>query len=136
MNELKAGDESPYEPEPRAPKCQKIESQPITFTEDDASHVQFPHNDPLVITLQLVNKRVHRVLIDNGSSVNILYKATLEKMGLALRDLKACSTTLYGFSGEGIACMGSIELPVNLGDYLISVTKMMMEFVVVDLPSA
>ena len=51
VNELKTGDKSPYEPEPRAPKCQKIESQPITFTEDDVFHVQFPHNDPLVITL-------------------------------------------------------------------------------------
>ena len=67
--------------------------------------------------------------------MNILYKATLEKMGLALQDLKACATTLYGFSGEGIACMGSIELSVTLGDYPVSATKM-MEFVVVDLPSA
>ena len=31
--------------------------------------------------------------------------------------------------------MGSIKLPVTLGDYPVSATKM-MEFVVVDLPSA
>lgn len=86
-------------------------------------------------TVQIVNRRVHRVLIDNGSSVNILYKATLEKIGLTVRDLKACATTLYGFSGEGIASIEAVDLTVTLGEYPILVTKI-VEFVVVDTPSA
>lgn len=63
-------------------------SQPITFTDEDAEHIQFPHHDPLVITAQVDNKRVHRALVDNGSSVNIMYRLTLEKIGLTFRDLR------------------------------------------------
>ena len=73
-------------------------------------------------------------MIDNGSSVNILYKATLEKIGLAVRDLRAYTTTLYGFGGEDIASIGAIDLAVTLGEYPIFVTKI-VEFVVVDIAS-
>ena len=59
VNELKTHDRAPHVPEPRAPKSQKMESQPITFTEEDASHVKFPHNDPLGITIQFADGRVH-----------------------------------------------------------------------------
>ena len=55
INELKTHDESPHMPELRDPKSQRVESQPVTFTEEDASHVKFSHNDPLVVTIQIAN---------------------------------------------------------------------------------
>ncbi|XP_062114531.1 uncharacterized protein LOC133825633 [Humulus lupulus] len=39
------------------------------------------------------------------------------------------------FSGEGITSTGSIELPITLGDYPVSTTKM-LEFIMVDTPFA
>ena len=39
VNELKTHDGTPYVPEPRATKHQKVESQPITLTEEDVEHV-------------------------------------------------------------------------------------------------
>ena len=65
--------------------------------------------------------------------MNVLYKTTLEKIGLNMRDLQSCTTTLYGFSGEGIASTGAIDLTVTLREYPISATKI-VEFVVVDTP--
>ncbi|XP_062103137.1 uncharacterized protein LOC133814158 [Humulus lupulus] len=56
-------------------------------------------------------------------------------MGLSVQDIKACATTLYGFSGEGIASTWDIELPVTLGEYPVLVTKM-FEFIAMDTPSA
>ena len=64
-----------------------------------------------------------------------MFKPTLEKIGLTDRDLKPYSTLLYGFGGDGTACAGIIELAVTLGEYPLSVTKM-IDFVVVDIRSA
>lgn len=63
------------------------------------------------------------------------YKATLEKVGLRIRDLRVCTTSLYGYSGEGIVSIGVVDLVVTLEEYPALVTKI-VEFIVVDTPSA
>lgn len=64
-----------------------------------------------------------------------MYMPTLEKIGLTVRDLRPYSTLLYGFGGDGTAYAGVIELAVTLGEYPLSVTRI-MEFVVVDITAA
>ena len=73
--------------------------------------------------------------MDTGSSINVLYKATLGKIDLGIIDTRACATTLYGFSGEGIVSVGVVSLPVTFGEYPLSMTKI-IEFIVVDTLSA
>ncbi|KAF5785840.1 putative retrotransposon gag domain-containing protein [Helianthus annuus] len=48
------------------------EGKMITFDEDDRINIQDPHHDSLVITLFISNHFVRRILIDGGSSVNII----------------------------------------------------------------
>ncbi|KAK0582641.1 hypothetical protein LWI29_028055 [Acer saccharum] len=43
-------------------------STQIIFTEDDAYNTVQPYDDPMVITVQIANYWVHRILIDTGSS--------------------------------------------------------------------
>ena len=45
----------------------------FVFTETGESWVHHPHEDALVITTKIANSLIHQVLIDSGSSVNILY---------------------------------------------------------------
>ena len=81
------------------------------------------------------NMMVKRVLVDTGSSVNIMYKSTLERMKLSVKDLEPCNQTIYGFSGEGLAPAGMIKIPVTMGSAPASRT-LLSTFVVVDCPSA
>ncbi|XP_065626269.1 uncharacterized protein LOC136066230 [Quercus suber] len=55
------------------PKIARRESPVIGFSEEDARRLHHPHDDALVISLQVGDYNLHRVLIDNGSSADILY---------------------------------------------------------------
>jgi len=48
----------------------------ITFTDDDSQDLDHQQNDPMVITVEIENYAVKKVLVDQGSSVDILYWAT------------------------------------------------------------
>jgi hypothetical protein len=56
------------------------EGKTISFDDEDMYNVQDPHHDGLVITLYIANHFVRRILIDGGSSVNIIQLETLKKM--------------------------------------------------------
>lgn len=73
----------------------------VTFTKKDPEGFIFPHDDPLVITLNVANCAIHRVLVDGGSSANILFMIAFNKMSIGLEHLK-------GVSYRG---MGLLELP-------------------------
>ena len=48
-------------------------SEDIVFIEVDAKPVHHPHTYALVIIVRMANGNVHRMLVDNGSVIDILY---------------------------------------------------------------
>ena len=59
-------------------KVPKNDNSDIVFLERDSSSIKQPHNDPLVIMLKVEEFNIHRVLIDNRSSVDIIYMPTFQ----------------------------------------------------------
>jgi hypothetical protein len=56
------------------------------------------------------------VLMDGGSSLNILYTHTLQLMGIGLDQLRPSTTTFHGVaSGKRVWPLGQIDLPVWFG---------------------
>ena len=55
------------------PKIARRESPIIGFLEDDARRLYHPHDDAFVVSLRVGDYNVHRMLVDNGSSADILY---------------------------------------------------------------
>ena len=107
----------------------------ITFSDSYLEGCQHPHYDPLVILVVVANKTIHRVLINNGSSANIIFASAFDKMGIGREKLEPISTHLQGFSGEKVLPMGSIQLVLTLGDPPCQATTT-TRFLVVDAPSA
>uniref|UniRef100_A0A2N9F3B0 Uncharacterized protein n=1 Tax=Fagus sylvatica TaxID=28930 RepID=A0A2N9F3B0_FAGSY len=100
--------------------------QVVSFSDEDLADVQMPHNDPLVITLRFGDYDVQRVLVDQGSFAEIMYKGLYEKLGLKEADLANFTTPVFGFTGESTIPMGKTTLPVLAGPI-----NLQTEFIVV-----
>jgi hypothetical protein len=57
--------------------------------------------------------RFSRVLIDGGSSINLLYRSSMEKLGILLAQLKPSRLTFHGIMpGHLCTPMGRVQLEV------------------------
>jgi hypothetical protein len=73
---------------------------PITFDENDFQVRDFPHKDTFVATANIARFTVHNILIDNRSSVDILFIKPFEQMNLDKRTLEPAENSLFGFGGR------------------------------------
>ena len=81
-------------------KLSKRENTVISFTDDEARCLIHIHTDALVVTLSVANRKVFRILINSGSSTDILFATVFCQMnveGIMTRPIK---TPLYGFGVE------------------------------------
>jgi hypothetical protein len=107
----------------------------IGFLDDDYAGVSLPHTDALVLSLAIANHKIHRILIDTGSSADILYRSAFEQMKIDRNKVIPARHSLVGFTGEQVLPLGSIELPVTAGTYPRQST-IMVRFLIIDRPSA
>jgi hypothetical protein len=89
---------------------------PITFTEDDFRLKSMNHNDAMVIKVNIDGWVIRKILVDNGSSADILFLKTFEKMNLSQHMLHLLEYPLQGFGGKPIKPVGKVSLPVSFGD--------------------
>ena len=65
----------------------------------------------------MANTNVYRILVDNGSSVDILYYESFKRMGLKDSDLRPSPSPIYGFTGDSVIPLGIITLLLMVGNY-------------------
>ena len=74
----------------------------IVFTQADTRWVHNPHEDAMIIISKIANNLIHRLLVDSGSAVNILYRGAYKKTSLRQADLTPMTSPLYEFTGDSI----------------------------------
>lgn len=117
------------------PTPKRTKRDAITFTEKNLPVRGVSRGDPLVIALDLNGTLVRRVLVNTGSSVNVMYHDVFTKLGLSEEQLTPTKTPLAGFTKDVVETEGSITLPVEVGEEP-TVKRVEMEFVVVRLKCA
>jgi hypothetical protein len=91
---------------------------PITFDrKDHPDHVPQPGSYPLVVAPLFKSKRIHKVLMDGGSGINVLYASTLDDMGILRSALRPSTAPFHGVvPGMEALSLGQIDLPITFGD--------------------
>jgi len=95
-----------------------------------------PHdNDPIVISLVTAGRKVHRVLVDQESSADVMFWPTFNKLQLPLDHLRSYAGCLYGFAGDQVEVRGYIELRTTFMDGTVARTEK-IKYLVLNAPSA
>ena len=94
---------------------QRWMDQDMSFNEADARGVKQPHNDPLVIMLNIEGFNTKRILVDNGSSADIIYLPAFQQLKLDPKRLRSFESPLVSFSGDKVYPRGIVMLTVTVG---------------------
>ena len=117
------------------PFKQKQTDQDMSFNETNARGVKRPHNDPLVIMLIIEGFNTKKILVDNGSSADIIYLPAFQQLKLDPKRLWPFDSPLVSFSGDKVYPRGIVTLTVTVETYQAQLSRQ-LDFLVVDCPSS
>nr|XP_027069697.1 uncharacterized protein LOC113694957 [Coffea arabica] len=100
----------------------------IAFSDDDLTAEGIGHNRALYISVRCNGKLMPRVLVDNGSALNICPWNTLTKLGFLDVKLHPSATVVRGFDGSRRESMGETDLVLEIGPAQFQVTCQVMDF--------
>nr|GEZ60721.1 reverse transcriptase domain-containing protein [Tanacetum cinerariifolium] len=117
---------------------QRTVKQKITQSFEQGKEITFPPlttsngtEGPLVIEAEIGGHTIHRMYIDGGSSMKILYEHCFNRLQPDIKSqMVPATTSLTGFSGETTWPLGQLRLLVTIGDATHS-TKTWMNFMIV-----
>ncbi|XP_068476506.1 uncharacterized protein [Phaseolus vulgaris] len=119
-------------------EAQRLDQMPeldLVFTKTDLQDVVPHENDPVVISVVTAGRKVQRVLVDQGSSVDVMFWSTFNKLLLSPDQLRPYVGCLYGFPGNQAEVRGHIKLRTTFTDGATSRTAN-IRYLVVNSPSA
>jgi hypothetical protein len=102
---------------PATPEYLKWSKVPITFDcSDHPDFVPMPGRYPPIVSPIVKYVKLNRILIDGGSSMNILFLKTFDQMGLSRSLLHPSRAPFHGIVPSAAATpIGQIALPVTFG---------------------
>ena len=95
----------------------------LVFTRADLRDVVPHDNDPVVISIVTAGRKVHRVLVDQGSSADVMFWSTFNKLQLSPDLLRPYTGYLYGFADNPVEVRGYLELRTTFTDGAASRTE-------------
>ena len=110
------------------PKRARLEIQPVLgFSDKDKIGTIKPYDNALVVTLKIGGYDVKRVLVDQGSAVEIMYPDLYKGLNLKPNDLTTYDSPLISFEGKTVIPRGQIRLPIQTESEVVEV-----DFIVVN----
>ena len=109
------------------PKITRMDNPVIRSSVEDARRLHHPH--------VVREYNMHRVLVDNGSSADILYYLAFQQIKIDREQLIPTNAPLVGFGGTKVFPLGAITISIMASNYLQQITWDVI-FLVVNCSSA
>ena len=110
------------------PKRARMEVQPsLSFSDEDKIGTIQLHDDALVVTLRIGGYDVKRVMVDQGSCVEVMYPDLYNGLNLKPEDMTVYESPLVSFDGKLVIPKGQIRMPIQAGSEVVEV-----DFIIVD----
>ena len=110
------------------PKRARILTQPtLGFSNENKARTTQPHDDTLVVIPRIGGYDVRRVLVDQGSAIEIMYPDLYKGLNLKPENLTAYESPLVSFEGKTVIPKCQIRLPIHTDSEVVEV-----DFIVVD----
>nr|XP_034900655.1 LOW QUALITY PROTEIN: uncharacterized protein LOC118038417 [Populus alba] len=98
----------------------------LYFTEDELDAEGTGHNKPLYVTVRCKDCLVGKVLIDNGSALNVLPRHVLDEMPIDPSHMQPSVITARAYDGSSRPVVGSIDVELAVGPQVFLVTLQVM----------
>ncbi|KAJ9147619.1 hypothetical protein P3X46_029756 [Hevea brasiliensis] len=98
----------------------------VTFSEDEIDPAGLRHTKALHVTVKCKGCIVAKVLIDNGSALNVRPSATLARLPVDQSDIRQRAMVVRAFNGTRREVLGDIDLPLQIGACTFNVTFQVM----------
>lgn len=85
------------------------------------------HNRGLHVLVKCQEDTLARVLVDTGSSLNVLPKRTLAKLAFQRPEMRPSALIVKAFDGSRRTMVGEAELPVLIGPRVFNITFQVMD---------
>ncbi|KAA0060732.1 hypothetical protein E5676_scaffold451G00200 [Cucumis melo var. makuwa] len=99
----------------------------ISFTDEEIPPEGTRHTKALHISVKCKDHHVARVLVDNGSSLNIMSRSTLMKLPIDPSYLRPSTMVVRAFDGARKEVIGDIDIPLKIGPSTFNISFQIMD---------
>ena len=99
----------------------------LTFTNEEVPVEGRGHNKALHVSIKFLDHIVTKVFVDNGSSLNVMPKTTLDKFPFNASHIRLSSMVVRTFDGSRQDVRGEIDLSIQIGPHVCQITFKIMD---------
>ena len=99
----------------------------LSFSDEELPEEGRNHNLALHISVNCKSDALSNVLVDTGSSLNVMAKSTLDQLSYRGPPMRRSGVVVKAFDGSRKSVIGEVDLPVTIGPFVFQITFQVMD---------
>jgi hypothetical protein len=99
----------------------------LSFSDEELPEEGRNHNLALHISVNCKSDALSNVLVDTGSSLNVMSKTTLDQLSYRGTPIRRSGVVVKAFDASRKSVIGEVDLPIMIGPHLFQITFQVMD---------